>query len=396
MNLNYYEKINELIDEDRVVKILSDLVSLRSDTVGDMEYSTAIYLKNLLEQMGAEVEMQHVELKRYNVVARFKGKAGGKTFMYSGHIDVVPPGNESNWSSPPFTAHIENGKMFGRGAVDMKGSIACFLHTMEVLQAMNIELNGDVLLVLDVDEEISNKGLRKFFESGIKADACLIGEPTNMEINLGHKGVLGFWLKFKGKKSHAAQPHLGINPIMHAMNFLQKVEKFSKDVLDNRVSPMGSSTMTITYINAGKELNSIPQECNVRVDRRLIMGETKESCCQELDLILSELKEEIKDFSCEYKVTTYCPPGEISSDDDFVKDLQYAIDPTNPASVPLKYLKATCEASLIWEHMNIPVIICGPGNMEQAHQENEFIKIEQLSLGVKVFARYILKFFEQY
>jgi len=393
--LNYFNEIDNLVEENRLVEILSDLVNCRSDTEGDMEYSISIYLKEFLEKIGAEVEMQHVELKRYNVVARFKGKHKGKTFMYCGHTDVVPPGNENNWKRPPFTAHIENGKMFGRGTSDMKGSIASILHAMEILKKLNIDFCGDILLVFDVDEEISNKGLYKFFESGIKADACLIGEPSNMVPTLGHKGIIGFWLNFKGKKAHASKPDLGINPIMHAMSFSQKVENFDKDVLVYRTSPMGPSTMAITYISAGKELNSIPQECDVRVDRRLILGETKESSCKELELILQELKKEIKDFDCEYRVTTFCPPCEIPEDDYFVKDLKFAINLANPSSVPITYMAGTCEASLISERMKIPVVICGPGDIGLAHIENEFIEIEQLSLGTKIFAKFILKFLNQ-
>ena len=389
------EKINQLIDKNRIIEITKELINLRSDGESDMEYGVSIYLKNFLEAIGAEVEMQYVESKRYNVIAKFSGKSMGRTLMYCGHIDVVPPGDESKWRTAPFKAHIENDYLFGRGSVDMKGSIASFLHTMEVLQKLKIDLNGDVLLVLDVDEEISNKGLHKFFNSGIKADACIVGEPTNMEIALGHRGVLGFKVRFKGKKAHASQPYLGINPIMHAMYFSQKVENFIENILQYRKSSMGNSTMTITYINAGKELNSVPNECEILIDRRLIMGETKESCIDELDNILNEMKSEIKDLDYEFQVTTYCEPGEISPENNLVKDMQFAIDSNSPDSVPLTYLKATCEASLISKFMNIPVIICGPGNMEQAHIVNEFIKTEQLELGSRIYASFLLKFFGQ-
>lgn len=389
------EKINQLIDKNRIIEITKELINLRSDNEGDMEYGVSIYLKNFLEAIGAKVEMQHVESKRYNVIAQFPGKSMGKTLMYCGHIDVVPPGDESKWRTAPFKAHIENDYLFGRGSADMKGSIASFLHTMEVLQKLKIDLNGDVLLVLDVDEEISNKGLYKFFSSGIKADACIVGEPTNMEIALGHRGVLGFKVRFKGKKAHASQPHLGVNPIMHAMYFSQRVENFIKNILQYRKSSMGNSTMTITYINAGKELNSIPNECELLIDRRLIMGETKESCIDELDNILKEMKAEIKNLDYEFQVTTYCEPGEISPENKLVKDMQFAIDSNNPDSVSLTYLKATCEASLISKLMNIPVIICGPGNMEQAHIVNEFIKTEQLELGSRIYAAFLLRFFGQ-
>lgn len=392
--IELFNKIDTIIDEKRIIEILSELISKRSDTEEDMEYEVSMYLKEFLENLGAEVELQHVELKRYNVIARFRGKEGGKTLMYSGHIDVVPPGNESNWISPPFTARTVNGLLYGRGSADMKGSIACILHVLEIYKKLNIKLDGDLLLVLDVDEEISNKGLYKIFELGLKADGCLIGEPTNMKPALGHKGVLAFWLKIKGKRIHASQPEHGINPIMHSMKLAQKVEKFSKEVLDKRVLPMGRSTMTITSVHGGKEVNSIPQDCEIRIDRRLIMGETKESCVKELEDILQEIKNEIKDFSCEYKVTTYCPPGLISPEDKLAKDMQYSINPANPDEVELGYMLGTCEASLVTQYMGIPVIICGPGAIQQAHTENEFVEIGQLTQASKVYAKFIIKYLE--
>lgn len=391
--IDLLQKINKLIDIERIVEITKDLINLRSDLEGNMEYEISIYLKSFLEGIGAKVKMQYVELKRYNIIARFPGKSYGKTLMYCGHIDVVPPGKEGDWKNPPFKAYLENNNLYGRGSTDMKGSIASFLHTMEIFHKLDIKLNGDILVVLDVDEEISNKGLYRFFESGITADACIVGEPTNMQIALGHRGVLGFKVKFKGKKSHASQPQLGINPIMHAMVFSQKVEKFIESKLKYRISPMGNSTMTITYIKAGKELNSIPNECELLIDRRLIIGESKDSCIDELNDILKEMKLEIDELDYEFQVTTYCEPGEVSPVNTLVKDMKCAINPSNPNLVPFTYLKATCEASLISKHMNIPVIICGPGNMEQAHIVNEYIEIEQLELGSRIYARFLIKYF---
>lgn len=390
--MDLLHRINQLIDKERIIEIAKQLINFRSDQEGDKEYYyLAIFLQDFLESIGAEVEMQNVELNRYNVIARFKGNPGGKALMYCGHIDVVPPADENDWYTPPFEATIKDGFLFGHGSTDMKGSIASFLHTMEIFQKLDIKLGGDVLMVLDVDEEISNKGLYKFFELGITADACIVGEPTNMQIALGHRGVLGFKIKFKGKKAHASMPQLGVNPIMHAMIFSQKLKTSVENELLYRRSSMGDSTMTITYINAGKELNSIPNECELLIDRRLIIGETKESCITELRNILDEMELEIGELDYEFQVTTYCGPGEVSRDNKLVKDMKFAINPNNPALVPLTYLKATCVASLISKYMDIPVIICGPGNMQQAHIVNEYVETNELELGSRLYAAFLIK-----
>ena len=382
------------IQSDRIVQIASDLISCRSDPHYDMEYGIAAYLQKFLSDLGLDVQMQFVESKRYNVIARLAGKPGGKTLMYCGHIDVVPPGNEDNWTTPPFSAHLAEGKLYGRGSTDMKGGIASMLHVLELFVQHGVRPDGDILLVLVVDEETTNKGIKTFFKSGIAADACIVGEPTRMHVALGNKGVLGIWLTIKGKRVHAAIPEQGVNPIYHASSMIQIIEKYQKSVLNGRTyERMGNPTMTVTMIQAGKELNSVPPQCDMRIDRRLVMGETKENCLKEFEDLLEELKKEIPGCNCSYRVTTFCPPGTNPEDDPIVKMLCHSIDPEAPETVPIGMITGTTEASLILENMDIPVVICGPGDIGDAHIENEFVSVEELAKGSMVYARFFQGYF---
>jgi len=385
--------VHEYVESSRIVQIVSDLIERRSDSDGDMEYSVALYLQEFLSSLGLEVHLQHIELKRYNVIARLAGKPGGKTLMYAGHIDVVPPGNEENWVTPPFSAHVTNGKIYGRGSTDMKGSIASMLHTIELFVSHEVRLGGDVLLVFVVDEETTNKGMRYFLTTGVTADACIVGEPTDMQIAIGHKGVLGIWLTLHGKRAHSATPENGINTISHASKVIQKVESYQENVLRHRLCELlGNPTMTVTMIRAGKELNSVPQQCDLRIDRRLIPGETKETCLSELETLLAELKIEVPEFSYTLKTTTFCPPWKIPEDHPVVGQLRGSINPEEPESVPVGIMSGTCEATLIDEIGNIPVIILGPGRLSEAHIENEFVSIEDLVAASKSYARLIMNY----
>ena len=230
------DAIHRTVSKNRVAELAGRLIRERSDLSGDMEYGAGQLLMRIAAEMGLEAEEQPVEGRRSNILIRMRGAPGGKTLLYSGHIDVVPPGAEELWDSPPFEPQVRGDRLYGRGACDMKGSIAAMLHALEVLRQCAVPLRGEVLLALDVDEETSNKGMRRLLASGVRADACIVGEPTDLEINLGHKGVMGLWLTFSGRRAHASRPEMGINPIVYAAEMVEKIRAFQSGTLDKRQS----------------------------------------------------------------------------------------------------------------------------------------------------------------
>lgn len=386
-NRNIGDIIKRNIDKGKIVNLVKALVDFESAAPPGNEYEIGMYLAECLQSLGMEVELQKAAEKRFNVIGRLKG-SGKKpaTLIYNGHIDVVPAGDEKLWTNPPYRCTQVGDRLYGRGTSDMKGSIGAALCAIEVLRRSQVRLEGDLLVALVVDEEVSNLGMKKLLAEGIKADYCLVGEPTNLEIAIGHRGVMAFKISVAGKSVHAAQAGQGINAIYHAAKIIDGVKRLNQEI-GKRTHPLfGAATVTATTINGGIKVNVVPDHCEVMVDRRLVPGETKEQCIQEIEIMLEQLKRDDEEMNCTYEVTTFCPPGGISESEAIVSLLKKEITGTLGQKPVIKGFEATCEASLVMEGARIPTVIFGPGSIRQAHNIDEYIEIDQLVKATEIFA----------
>jgi acetylornithine deacetylase/succinyl-diaminopimelate desuccinylase family protein len=381
-------QIKKNINPKRLVELTKLLVQCDSIAPPGNEYQASMLLKKLLFHMKLDVSIQNVTEKRFNIIARLKGSGKSKTtVLYLGHIDVVPTGNESTWLFPPFSCAQKNGRLYGRGTCDMKGSIACAVHAIEAIQNSKITLDGDLIVALDVDEEVSNLGMKKIIAEGLKARYCVVGEPTNLEIAIGHRGVISFHVFFKGKAAHASQAQNGINAIYHALKFAEKIKELNQSLQSKTHSLLGTTTFNVTMIQGGIKTNTIPDQCELTVDCRLLPGETDQSCKKSIDNIIDDLTSADNTFNCFYRIDTYCAPGEINPKEKIIESLKQTIKKTLNIEPVIKGFEATCEASMVTDYLGIPAVIFGPGSIFQAHNSNEYIEIDQLVKGCEIYAR---------
>lgn len=379
--------IRKNICSERVAHLTKALVNLRSDAPPGNEYEASMYLYKAFKALGLEAELQKVAENRFNVIARLKGSGVKQTILlYSGHIDVVPAGNGSLWDTPPFSCTQKGKKLYGRGTSDMKGSIASVLHVLEAIKASQVKLDGDLLIALDVDEEVTNLGMKKILKQGLAADYCIVGEPTNLEIALGHRGVMAIKINVLGRAAHAAQPGQGANAIYKAKEIIDEILTLERRMEETPPNFLGLPTITVTMINGGIKTNVVPDCCEIIVDRRLVPGETKQNCRLQIEQMLEKLKEKDKNFRYSYEITTYCPPALINEDEKIVRVLTKNVAEVLGKAPLLKGFEATCEASLIMEYAQIPTVIFGPGRIEEAHTINEYIEIEQLQKAAEIYA----------
>lgn len=382
------DRVKENINAKRLEELMTNLVGFRSEAPPGNEYEACKYIESLLKDIGLDVKIQEAAPRRFNVIGTLKGTGDRKkTLLYNGHIDVVPSEDENLWATPPFTCTKIGDKLYGRGTSDMKGSIASFIHALEGIKNSGIELKGDVIVAIDVDEEVSNLGMKKMIEEGFPhADYCIVGEPTNLEIAIGHRGVMAFEVSIFGKAVHAAQADSGINAIYQTKKLIEEIIKLNEKLKEKANPLLGKPTINVTTINGGVKVNIVPEVCKIMIDRRLVPGETKESCENELKEIIDRIKQEDTNFKCDYRITTYCPPGEIREDEEIVQDLKKAVKTVINQEAIIKGFEATCEASLIMENAKIPTVIFGPGRIAQAHNVDEYIEIEQLVKASEIFA----------
>lgn len=376
---------------EQAIRVAQELVRVPSEAPPGNEQKVAEKIARLLSEGGLKVQLMPVATGRPNVIAIARGNAPGPTLLYHGHLDVVPAGELSFWHFKPYDGVICNGKLYGRGAADMKGGLAAMASAAMQLKKDNVPLRGNLVLAFTVDEEVTNLGTKKLIAERFRADWAIVGEPTNLEIALGHRGVVALRIQLTGRASHAAQSEKGINAIDKALNLMNELQRFKKTISMRCHPLLGCSSLNVTTIRGGTKVNIIPDTCELMIDRRLIPGETKESVEAEITTVLSMLGAADPEFQAVLTTTTYCPPGAIAADHPLVEALSTAAYDVIGAWPSRKGFEATCEASLLMQELGIPTVIFGPGRIDQAHNADEYVETAQIGIAAEVYYRLALR-----
>src|SRR5947209_11929163 len=283
--------------EDEAVAFLQGLIRIPTVNPPGRHYPVCTqYLGEHLRSLGYEVEYidltsQEVaelapygeDLPRTNVIGRLDGPQGRPVLHFNGHMDVVPVG--AGWSTDPFGGEIRDGRIFGRGASDMKGGIAAQIYAVEAIRRAGLQLQGTVEQSGVVDEESTgnrNAGMGYLVERGYisaeRTNYVVITEPLNVDnICLGHRGAIWGEITTFGRQSHGSTPEQGINAIEHMASFIDEVTYELKPRLQQRlnsqpVMPPSASAASISFnmVQGGTNVNSVPDGCTVAFDRRLV------------------------------------------------------------------------------------------------------------------------------
>jgi len=363
--------------EKRAVKILTDLIRIKSITFN--EFEAAQYIKSFLFELGFKVEID----ESYNVIAELKGSGGGSRVFFLGHHDTVEEGDHALWMHPPFDAVALEGEIYGRGAVDDKGGVAACLAALEEFISENGQnIKGDILFVSSREEtsEIHTRGILKVLEKGINADFCIVLEPTNLDIILGHKGRAVLDITTFGKTAHSSVPEKGINAINHMSHVIVELEKM---VLPNR-APLGQGTQSIGVINGGVRPNIVPERCSIEIDRRIVGEETLESIYHETQQAIDKVKERIPELNTEVKIRPPFYPSYIEEDSLIVKMVKSISDELDIKN-KVCYMDGHTDGEWVINDAKIPAIVLGPGDMKLAHAANEKVSVEELSTAAKIY-----------
>lgn len=379
----------ERVDRQRVIELTSRLIALESENPPGNEAAVGRFVADFCRQLGLEVECQKVEGERCNVIARLAGRDRRHSVAYNGHLDVVPAGPVELWTTPAFSPEVREGRLYGRGACDMKGSVAAFLHVLECLVASGEPPAVDVILAAVIDEEKSNKGIKALLASGFQADWCIVGEPTNMEIALGHRGVIAFELVLEGVACHAAQSQHGVNALYHAGEAIQAIRDLDRHWQATCINDvLGPSRLQVTGCQSGVKVNVIPAKATLQIDGRLACAETEAMVREALVAELRELQAAGTIGEWHLHQTTFCPPGLTPAEFSISRHSAAALESARGELPQLYVFEATCEASFLIE-AGIQTLIIGPGSIAQAHQADEFVALDQLELAARSYANVI-------
>jgi acetylornithine deacetylase len=331
---------------------------------------------------GIPCERRPVAPLRDNVLLRYAVPKPAFTLLLEVHQDTVPV---DGMTIDPFAGEIRDGRLYGRGACDVKGGMASMLAVMDRLHREKPATGGNVVLACTVDEEHTFIGVQQLMKEGLKADFAVCAEPTNLRIVDAHKGVARWRITTAGKACHSSAPEGGVNAIYRMARLLGAVEDYAEHL---RRSPsdhrLGSPTISVGRIGGGTGVNIVPDRCWIDIDRRLLPGELPEEASRSLERFLSSHPAVDFPFQSEPLVLA-CPslrPLETGRGKELTQRLGEAIDrfagPHRVEAVPYG-----TDASSIAE-AGIPAVVFGPGDIAQAHTADEWIELKQVEQAAEI------------
>ena len=311
-----------------------------------------------------------------------RGPAGRGGILLSGHSDVVPVDGQ-NWSVPPFALSERDGKLYGRGTADMKGFIACMLAAVPHFLAQ--PLAQPLHLAISYDEEVGCLGVRTLLDvlasRPEKPDLCLIGEPTELQPVLGHKGKLAVRCEVQGAACHSAYAPQGVNAIQYAAKLIHRLTAIGEvfaapERQDTRFDPPFTTVQT-GLIQGGRALNIVPAECTFDFEVRTLPQDDAQQVAEELERYAQrELLPQMRAVNSDTEIRFYplsSYPGLYTAAQSAAAQLLAHLTGSEAFST----VAFGTEGGL-FHQAGIPSVICGPGSMAQGHKPDEFITIEQL------------------
>lgn len=371
------------MNNQEALDLLKEVIQIKS--VLKDEKLVANLLQNRLEAHGIACEQVEYSDGRNQLVATLTGEEEGPVLGFSGHMDVVPVG-EIPWEDDPFSAIEKDGKLYGRGTCDMKSGLVAAVVAMIRLKEENVPLKGSVKLLATVGEETSAIGSGQLVDLGYAddLDALLIGEPTNVEIGVAHKGALWPRITTFGKTAHGSMPNEGVNAIEHMMlvlNAFGETFDFSSSIDDL----VGASTSSIDVIKGGNGTNVVPDKCTVEIDIRTIKAQNHETLKASIQEMLDTLTKNVPDFHAELTFINDLPSMRTEEDDPFTLLAKTVVAQVTEKPASTFGMTGYTDGSQFGRaKKDFPILILGPGETKYAHQPNEFVLIEDFYQMIEI------------
>ncbi len=383
-----------IIEEKEATNLLGDLISINSvnpleDASAKGEKEIGNYIKNYLKILGIRTIFYPVLNERCNIIGIIDGKTEeGKNLFLEAHMDTV---KTDNMTIDPFLPKIKEGKIFGRGACDDKGSLASMLLAMKLLKEKSHFLKGNVYFAAVIDEEYKQTGALHLSNQGFRFDAGIVGEPTNLDIIIAHQGCLRWRIVTKGISAHSSEPEKGKNAIYFMSEVINALQNRLIPLCKKKSHPLvGSPALSVNIIQGGTQINIIPDRCFIEIDRRVIPGENNQSILREVDNFLDKLKEENPLLELEREDPFVASPSmQINRDEEIVKALFRCTKDARANEPKIRGGRFGTDAA-IFVAQGIPAVVFGPGNIAQAHSEDEWIEIKQVVQAAEIIARTVI------
>jgi succinyl-diaminopimelate desuccinylase len=377
------------VDPNQVVTMARALVAAPSENPGGDERAAAAVVRALLDDIGVASSVIEGREGRPNVVATIG--EGRPKLAWNGHLDVVPAGDSASWMHPPWAAVVEDGVLWGRGSADMKGPIASALAAVAAIRRAGVTTAGALELHLVADEEHRGiHGTRVLFEAGrLDADACIVGEPSRMELGLAARGGAFFNAIARGKAAHGSTPHLGVNAIEAMSRFVLALPEALPDL---HHPLLGGPTVNPAMIRGGRAPNVVPDECVLTIDRRTLPGETLEDVRAPFERLLDRLRREFTGFDLRLELSDLTQAAEIPADAPIATVVRAAAREERGQDPPDIGFTGITDARFYVNGADTPAVVFGPGDLRVAHTSNEHVRVDDLVAAARVYTRSFVGF----
>ncbi|MEU4601807.1 M20 family metallopeptidase [Kribbella sp. NPDC023972] len=414
------QDVLDRIDEELLVRVTCQLLQATGQNPPGEEAATVAVLAAAARELGLEVVTSPVEPGRDNLSIKVAG-GNGPGLLILGHTDVVPVGD--GWTTDPYGGIVKDGRIYGRGASDMKGGLAAALIALAALRGTN--LSGPVELAAVVDEEETGKGIRAYVaqtrrttprtgnspasadgpgridargdadarggvESRGAVDAgfvgCITAEPTDVQTIIAARGDSYLRIAIHGRACHAGNPDDGANAIYGAAAVVAEIERLHTELAADPHPLLGPATWSVGQINGGTGGSIVPAECVIVADRRLLPGESPAAVLDDLRSRVAALRLEDRGLSVELEMPMEMPAFETAADAELVQVVETArIDAGGP-DLPLAGWTAACDGGYVARDLGVPVVVLGPGSVtSQAHRADESVPITDLVTAARTY-----------
>jgi acetylornithine deacetylase len=406
------KKILDKIDasKEHAIKFLQDMVAIPSVT-GD-EAAIQRHMHGYLKDIGLEVDMWETkwdELKKHpgyrpvdrgyenrpNIVATLKGTGGGRSLLLNGHTDVIPVGNGEGWSDNPWSAKIENGRIYGRGACDMKSGVASHVLAVQYLKELGLTPKGDVMINIVIDEEVSGHGTLDTVIRGYKADAGISGETSDLFVQPACIGRIWFQIDVQGKPAGIQQRYQGIS----AIELGNKIVKAVQELEDERVatikhalypSALDSLPCIIGSFQAGNYPSAFPASAVLKGSIGTVPSEDHEGVKQSLVKKIAEVAAKdpwMKDHPPVVKFVGYdAEASEIPAKHPIVETVSNAYTEITGKKPTISGRQGAADTRFLNKYADTPTVIFGPGSTAIMHANDEYVSIDDYITAIKVMA----------
>jgi succinyl-diaminopimelate desuccinylase len=382
--------MREHLDVDDLVELTKTLVSIDTRNPPGNEAPIEQAVRDALAPYHPAWTRIEPAANRVSLVAELPHPEGPRPdrrkLIINGHLDVVPVNAEA-WTRDPFDPHLVDGKLYGRGTADMKGGIAAAISALAVLDRAGQVPACDLVFHLVADEERGGRwGTQALFEQGlIHGDACLVPEPTDLQLCIAERGLLQAYVHVQGRPGHGSRPREGVSAIEHAAQIALSLH--AADFGDPDHALLGRPTANVGTIAGGTTFNTVAETCTLGIDRRILPGASRESTESQIRTRID--RAEIPGLRYELETDMFGEASEMPAGDPWVGLVGECVKRATGEDPTIIGMTFTTDARFVRNQAGIPAVVCGPGSIEQAHGNDEFVAVSRLADAAVAYAELI-------